>query len=105
MAAAIYAMLDEPVRAAHHWPRPSPVMRWLVVGGLKARAVALRCLPRRRLPHLQTHVRHRTYRRGYRLEDLGAEAAHLPRPQAIEQARRGVEQVAAEGSPSTVHTT
>jgi hypothetical protein len=76
VAAVIYAMLDEPVRAAHDWPRGSAVMQRLVEGGLKARAVALRYMPRRRTPHLLTHVRHSTYRNGYKLEDLGAAAAH-----------------------------
>jgi hypothetical protein len=78
VAAVIYAMLDEPVRAAHDWPHASPPMRWLVEGGLKARAVVLRYLPRRRRPHLLTEVRHATYRKGYRLKELGAAAAHRP---------------------------
>jgi hypothetical protein len=78
VASVIYAMLDEPVRAAHDWPHASPLTRSLVVAGLKARAVALRYLPRRRRPHLLTQVRHTTYRNGYNLATLGAEAAHTP---------------------------
>jgi hypothetical protein len=78
VAAVIYSLLDEPVRAAHDWPRPSELTRRLVVAGLKARAAALRYLPRRRRPHLLTEVRHRTYRRGYNLTELGAAAAHGP---------------------------
>jgi hypothetical protein len=76
VAGVIHAMLDEPVRAAHDWPRDSALMRSLVVGGLKARAVALRYLPRRRSPHLLTQVRHTTYRNGYNIATLGAAAAH-----------------------------
>ena len=76
VASVIYAMLDEPVRAAHDWPHASPIMRGLVVGGLKARARALRYLPRRKRPHLLTEVRHTTYRNGYKLAELGAAAAH-----------------------------
>jgi len=76
VASVVYAMLDEPVRAAHDWPHASVLMRGLVPAGLKARAVALRFLPRRRHPHLLTEVRHHSYRRGYNLQDLGAAAAH-----------------------------
>jgi hypothetical protein len=78
VAGVIYAMLDEPVRAAHDWPKVAPWTRRLVEGGLHARATALRYLPRRRQPHLLTEVRHRTYRNGYNLAELGAAAAHRP---------------------------
>jgi hypothetical protein len=83
VAAVIYAMLDEPVRAAHDWPRASRLMRRLVITRLQARASALRYLPRRRRPHLLTEVRHRTYRHGYNLVELGAAAAHTFRPSAM----------------------
>jgi hypothetical protein len=76
VASVVYAMLDEPVRAAHDWPHAPALMRHLVPAGLKARAIALRYLPRRTKPHLLTEVRHSSYRRGYTLQDLGAAAAH-----------------------------
>jgi hypothetical protein len=78
VAAVIYAMLDEPVRAAHNWPRATRLVRHLVETGLRARARVLAYLPRRRQPHLLTEVRHRTYRNGYQVAELGAAAAHAP---------------------------
>jgi hypothetical protein len=68
---AIHAMLDEPVLAAFGFPRPSWLARRFVVGALKLRARVLRWLPPRRRPRLRTQLRHRSYPRGYRIEELG----------------------------------
>lgn len=69
--ASIYAMLDEPLLAAFGFPRPSPLLRCLVPGALRLRAVLIRFRPARRKPVLRTAMRHRTYPGGYVIEDLG----------------------------------
>ena len=42
-----------------------------MIGTMKARAVALRFLPRRRRPLLRTAMTQRTYPKGYTIETLG----------------------------------
>ena len=74
--AAIYALLDQPVLDAFGYPHPSPATRRCVEGALRLRARAVRHLPRRRRPRLLTATRHRSYPRGYRVDQLGAAAAH-----------------------------
>jgi hypothetical protein len=68
---AIYALLDDAVIDGFGFPRPSPMMCRLVTGTLRLRARLLRWLPRRREPRLRTEMRHRSYPRGYRIEELG----------------------------------
>jgi len=68
---AMYAMMDDPILVAFGFPRPSPFTRRLVTGALKMRARLLRCLPRRRRPRLRTEMKHPSYPKGYRIEDLG----------------------------------
>ena len=68
---AIYALLDDPLLVAFGFPRPSPVMRRLVLAALKLRAWGGRLLPRRRKPVLRTQMRQRSYPRGYVIEELG----------------------------------
>ena len=71
----IYALLDEPLRAAFGFPKPQPVIRWLATRGLLLRAFALRRLARpRKKPWRFTQARNRTYRQGYDIERLGPEA-------------------------------
>jgi hypothetical protein len=67
----IYAMLDDPVRAAFGFPRAPGIVRWLGESGLQARAAALRWFPPRRRPYLYVEQRHRSYPRGYTISDLG----------------------------------
>jgi hypothetical protein len=67
----ISAMLDEPVLDAFGFRRPSPRMRRVVAGALRARSRALRVLPPRRRPRLRTDMRRRTYGRRDELEALG----------------------------------
>jgi hypothetical protein len=74
----IYAMLDDPVLDAFGYPHPTAGERALVEAPLKLRARILRRLPRRSRPHLITLESSRTYGRGYRVEQLGAAAAHQP---------------------------
>jgi hypothetical protein len=68
---AIYAMMDDAMIAGFGFPRPSWLMRRLVPGALRLRAVALRFLPKRRRPFLRTEMKHRTYPDGYTIERLG----------------------------------
>lgn len=68
---AIYALLDAPARRAFGFPDPSPLISALVMAAMRARAVALRVLPRRRRPSLRTAMTHPTYPKGYEIETLG----------------------------------
>jgi hypothetical protein len=75
---AISAVMDERLREAIGFPDPP---RWLMRAaeaslGLRSRAV--RALPSRRRPKLRTRLRHRTYRGGWRLEELGTVRATPP---------------------------
>ena len=47
---AIHALLDDPLREAFGFPRPSGFLRWLVPAALRLRAGLLRFLPARRRP-------------------------------------------------------
>ncbi len=67
----IHAFLDEPLREAFGFPKPSPLLRWLVGTSLKLRGKLLRFLPRRRRPVLRTEMKQRTYPCGYQIEKLG----------------------------------
>jgi hypothetical protein len=68
---AIHAMLDDPLREAFGFPRPSRFTRWLVPALLRSRARLLRLLPRRRSPRLRTAIRHATSPPGKVTERLG----------------------------------
>ncbi len=68
---AIYALLDAPTRRAFGFPAPNPVIRTLVLGAMRARAAALRWLPRRRRPSLRTAMTHPSYPGGYTIGKLG----------------------------------
>jgi hypothetical protein len=74
---AIYALLDEPALDAFGYPHSNLVMRRFVEGSLRLRARVVRGLPRRRRPRLLTETRHRSYPRGYRVDQLGAAAARV----------------------------
>jgi len=72
-APVIHALLDAPMlRAVGFDPAPAPV-RALLLGGMALRRRVLRHLPPRRRPRLLTRQRHRSYPRGYRIEELGAD--------------------------------
>jgi hypothetical protein len=68
---AMLAMMDDPVREAFGFERPSPVVRGLVLAGMRLRARVLRWLPPRRRPRLRTRRRSHTYPDGYVIEQLG----------------------------------
>ncbi|HEV2237526.1 MAG TPA: oxygenase MpaB family protein [Ktedonobacterales bacterium] len=67
----IYALLDEPVRAAFGFPRAPALVRALGERALRARAWALRAFPPRETPYLYVEQRHRSYPQGYTISDLG----------------------------------
>lgn len=72
-APVIHALIDPPMLAA---AGIAPPPRWLVVlveGALRLRARLLRLLPPRRRPRLISRRRSRTYPRGYRISELGAD--------------------------------
>lgn len=76
----IYALMDEPLLRAFGFPMPSRAMRRVVEGTLKLRARALRFFPTRRTPRLRTTIKHRTYPKGYRIEELGPREPALSSP-------------------------
>ena len=78
----IYAMLDNRMLASFGFPTPWPMTRALLGRALKARGRVVRWLPPRRTPHFFTDNPNRTYRDGYRIEELGP-----PPLVAIEKAR------------------
>lgn len=66
------ALLDDHLRAAFDYPRPSRVVSWLAHGSLRTRGRLVRLLPPRRKPKLlrDTH-RVRSYPGGFMIEHLG----------------------------------
>jgi hypothetical protein len=69
--ASMVALMDPPVIAAFGFTPPSRLVSWLVPALLRTRARLLRWLPRRRRPLLRTEGKHRSYPRGYVIEQLG----------------------------------
>jgi hypothetical protein len=74
-APIVYALMDDALLEAFGYPRPSPWLRRLVHGAVRTRARATHGLLRRRRPRLRTRMGHRTYPRGYRIEELGPRTA------------------------------
>lgn len=72
---AIHALLEDALIEGFGFPRPSPLLRRIVDASLKFRARILRWLPARRHPRLRTEMTHRSYPRGYRIEELGPPVA------------------------------
>jgi hypothetical protein len=68
----IYALMDDPLREAFHYPKPASWVVGLTRGGLKLAAELIRLLPPRRKPYLRSKAPNRTYRQGYEIEGLGA---------------------------------
>jgi hypothetical protein len=67
----IYALMEDRLLEAFGFPKPSPLMRRFVEGALKLRARVIRLLPERRKPRLRMEMKHRSYPRGYKIEELG----------------------------------
>jgi hypothetical protein len=68
----VHALLDDRLLDAVGLPRPHRLVRRVAEGALRLRGRIVRHLPPRRRPRLITRQRHRTYPRGYTIEDLGA---------------------------------
>ncbi|MEL6571696.1 MAG: oxygenase MpaB family protein [Pseudomonadota bacterium] len=73
------ALMDPPLLQAMNLPPAPSWLQTCVTAGLKARAAALRALPKRRKPHLITHVRRPTYPQGYDIAELGTFPQSAPR--------------------------
>jgi ER-bound oxygenase mpaB/B'/Rubber oxygenase, catalytic domain len=71
----VHALLDEPLLDALGLPHPSRRLRRAVEGAVRARSLAVGALPSRRRPRLRTRERHRSYPRGFELQQLGPPAA------------------------------
>lgn len=71
--AAALALMDEPLLSALGYPRPPAALRAAVRGGLRARALVVRWLPRRREPRwFRDQPVVRGYPHGYDLSRLGS---------------------------------
>jgi mpaB/rubber oxygenase-like protein len=67
----VHAMMDDRLLEAVGLPRPHPVVRGLMEGGVRLRSRIVRRLRPRRRPRLITRQRHPTYPKGYTIEELG----------------------------------
>jgi hypothetical protein len=72
---AVYALVDDALLEAFHFPKPSRTVRALVLSGLRQRSRVVRQLPERRSPRLRTEMPHRTYPSGYEVARLGPATA------------------------------
>jgi hypothetical protein len=78
-----FATMDEPLLDAFAFPRPGPVLRTLVRGGLKGRGRVVRLMPPRREPFFARQLPQiRTYPHGYDVGDLGTFPPGCPVPHA-----------------------
>lgn len=67
----IHALLDEPLLDAFGFPRPNPLMRFIVPRMLRLRGRLAGLLPPRKQPRRRTEMGHPTYPDGYVIEELG----------------------------------
>jgi len=67
----IFAMMDDPLIEAFHFPKQSPALRKFVAFALSTRGRIIRRMPPRRTPRLLTKAKNRTYPNGYAIEELG----------------------------------
>jgi hypothetical protein len=67
----IFAMMDDPLSEAFHFPKQAPVLRKFVAFALSMRGRTIRWLPPRQKPRLLTQAKNRTYPDGYEIEKLG----------------------------------
>lgn len=68
----IYALLDEPLRAAFGFPKAPGWLRGLVHHTLKLRGRILRYMPPRRTPYHYSELPNRTYPDGYNIDMFGS---------------------------------
>ena len=86
---AIVALLDDHLIDALGYERPAPALRRTIHAALRARGRASRLLGHRRRARIRTDMRHRSYPRGYVIEELGPPPASSPRG-AADQRREAV---------------
>jgi hypothetical protein len=67
----VYAMMDDPLLEAFHFPKQPAWLRNFVAFSLRMRARIIKLLPPRQKPRLLTETRNRTYPKGYTIEQLG----------------------------------
>lgn len=77
----VYALMDDRLCAAFGFPPPSQLTRNLVEGALRLRARMVRQLPERGQPFFRSQMKHRSYRNGYRTEELGPSLAESAKAQ------------------------
>jgi hypothetical protein len=70
-APVVHALMDAPLLAAFGFPEPGPRLRAMVAGALRLRSRAAWLLGERSRPRLRSELRHRSYPRGWRTEELG----------------------------------
>ncbi len=70
-APAIYALLDDVLLDAFGFPHPPRGLRRTVENMLRLRGWLFAHFPERRNPKIRTRMKHRTYPRGYHIEQLG----------------------------------
>ena len=75
----IQAVLDDHLLDALGYPRPPRALRAAAYATLKARGRASRLLGERRRPRVRTTMKHRSYRAGYAIEELGPPPVSRPR--------------------------
>ena len=68
---SIHGLLDAPLRIAFGLPEAPRWLSWSAAFALRARAIALRWLPKRRRPVLRTRLARADYPQGYQIESLG----------------------------------
>lgn len=68
---AIHALVDEPIREAFGFPRPSRLILCITPAMLRIRGTIMRLLPPRRRPRYRTAKPRADYPVGYRIEELG----------------------------------
>ena len=67
----VYALMDDRLIEAFHFPKQPLALRKFVASALSMRGRIVRMLPPRQRPRLLTESRNRTYPNGYEIEKLG----------------------------------
>lgn len=76
----VKTVADDATRTALGWAQPLPIVRLIVVGGLRLRRSLVLYLPHRRQASFIADATNKTYPSGYQLEALGPEMAVSPTP-------------------------
>ena len=86
-ARAVYALMDDPLLDAFGFPRPSTMLRSILVGLLQTRARFIRWFPERRTAKRIPNRGRRSYPSGYEIEQLGPPPAVDLDPAYLRQTR------------------